>query len=54
MEESGEHLAGVRFLEIVTADQERINLYVLNELKAQGKESEWNNSRRDLLTIMHY
>ena len=53
-EETVEPLAGLRFVEIMTADQERINMFVLNELKAQGQDIHWNNYRRDLLTTLQY
>lgn len=54
MGESGKQTSGLRFVEIMKADQERINKIVIEELKKQGQDVQWQNYRIELLDKMHF
>ncbi len=48
------HVCGVRFVEIVFADKERINDFVIAELKKRGEDVLWYASRRKQLNKMEF
>lgn len=50
--ESGKQTAGLRFAQILKADQERINNKVIDELKRQGEDIQWQSYRQELLDKM--
>lgn len=52
MTESGQQTAGLRFAQIMKADQERINNKVMDELKKQGQDVQWQSYRLELLDKM--
>ena len=52
MSESGQQTAGLRFAQVMKADQERINNKVIDELKRQGQDVQWQSYRLELLDKM--
>lgn len=49
---TGKPVTGLRFAQIMKADQERINNRVMDELKKQGQDVQWQNYRVELLDKM--
>lgn len=54
MGESGKQMSGLRFVEIMKTDQERINNVVIEELKKQGQDVQWQSYRIEVLDKMHF
>lgn len=52
MTNSGQQTAGLRFAQVLKADQERINNKVMDELKRQGEDVQWQSYRLELLDKM--
>ncbi|SNB46562.1 PilZ domain-containing protein [Geobacter sp. DSM 9736] len=52
--ELGKQTAGLRYMEIMKSDQERINNFVIEQLKKQGHDAQWQNYRTELLDKMRF